>query len=285
MPEAHAHPQWLFLIATLALLGLLCLLGWFRLRNSFVPRLSTRRFGAVVAGVFLVWVAVGSPLASLDHRSLMIHMLKHLLLMTLAAPLILAGVGTASLSEVSRRFIHPSRMLSGIEKFLTHPVFCWLAATTTVIGWHFPAVFHLAMRSHWIHRIADASFLFAGFLFWWPVMRHSLNRAKSSGWSVVLYLFLATLPCDILSAFLVFCNRLVYPFYLSTAPLFNLSPLQDQECAGALMWVWATFAYLVPAVVITVKILSPANSHLPVQEVWHEGPARTLHSAEASTQG
>jgi cytochrome c oxidase assembly factor CtaG len=76
---------------------------------------------------------------------------------------------------------------------------------------------------------------------------------------MALYLFLATLPCDILSAFLVFCNRLVYPFYLSAPQLFAMSPLQDQECAGALMWVWATFAYVIPAVAITVRILSPRN--------------------------
>jgi cytochrome c oxidase assembly factor CtaG len=76
---------------------------------------------------------------------------------------------------------------------------------------------------------------------------------------MALYLFLATLPCDILSAFLVFSNRLVYPFYLSRPQLFSMAPLQDQECAGALMWVWVTFAYLIPAVAITVQILSPSN--------------------------
>jgi cytochrome c oxidase assembly factor CtaG len=82
----------------------------------------------------------------------------------------------------------------------------------------------------------------------------------SPRWCMALYLFLATLPCDILSAFLVFCNRLVYPIYLSTPQLFSLPPLADQECAGALMWVWVTFAYLIPAVAITVQILSPRNT-------------------------
>jgi cytochrome c oxidase assembly factor CtaG len=76
---------------------------------------------------------------------------------------------------------------------------------------------------------------------------------------MALYLFLATLPCDVLSAFLVFCNRLVYPFYLSTPPHFNVRPLADQERAGAMMWVWVTFAYLIPAVAITIQLLSPAD--------------------------
>jgi cytochrome c oxidase assembly factor CtaG len=72
-----------------------------------------------------------------------------------------------------------------------------------------------------------------------------------------LYLFLATLPCDILSAFLAFCGRVVYPSYLAAPRLFDLSPLQDQEFAGALMWVSVTLIYLIPAVIITVQILSP----------------------------
>jgi cytochrome c oxidase assembly factor CtaG len=71
---------------------------------------------------------------------------------------------------------------------------------------------------------------------------------------------LATLPCDALSAFLVFCDRVVYPSYLTAPRLFNISALQDQECAGALMWVCATFVYLIPAVVITIQILSPPST-------------------------
>jgi cytochrome c oxidase assembly factor CtaG len=99
---------------------------------------------------------------------------------------------------------------------------------------------------------------------------------------MVLYLFVATLPCDILSAFLVFCNRLVYPNYLSTTQLFNsLSPLQDQECAGALMWVWVTLAYLIPAVAITVQILSPSDMQSqPMQAARQRVVGGSLNGAE-----
>jgi len=62
------------------------------------------------------------------------------------------------------------------------------------------------------------------------------------------------LPCDALSAFLAFCGRVVYPSHHSASGLFGLSPLQDQECAGALMWFWVTIAYLLPAIVITVRM-------------------------------
>ncbi len=140
------------------------------------------------------------------------------------------------------------------------PWVCWLAGTAAVIAWHLPIPFQLGMRSHWVHHLEDLSFLLAGFLFWRPIVQSSPTEARSLRWSMAFYLFLATFPCDILSAFLVFSDRLIYPFYLSAPRLLSMAPLQDQQCAGALMWVWVTFAYLIPAVVITVKILSPSNT-------------------------
>ena len=209
--------------------------------------INTRRLTAFMSGLFSVWIAAASPLATLDHRSLTVHMLNHLLLMTVAAPLILAGMPILR----NARFMHP--------------VLCWLAGTATVIGWHVPAAFELALQSHWAHGVEAASFLLAGLLFWWPVVQPVIQPLSSvtmsPRWSMVLYLFLATLPCDILSAFLAFCNRLVYPHYRYATQLFSLSPIQDQQCAGALMWVWVTFAYLIPAVIITLQILSARDEH------------------------
>jgi cytochrome c oxidase assembly factor CtaG len=142
--------------------------------------------------------------------------------------------------------------------FLSNSAFCWAAGAAAVIAWHIPVLFNLAMSSHTWHIVEDASFLSAGLLFWRPIIRHWSSDAKPPQWSMPLYLFLATLPCDILSAFLTFCDRVVYPSYVSAARMFNISPLQDQECAGALMWVCVTFVYLIPAVVITMQILGPS---------------------------
>ena len=75
--------------------------------------------------------------------------------------------------------------------------------------------------------------------------------------SILLYLFVATLPCDILSGFLVFCDRLVYPVYFSSSQPFGLSALEDQQCAGALMWTCVTVVYLIAAAVVTARLLSP----------------------------
>jgi putative membrane protein len=185
--------------------------------------------------------------------------------MTVAAPLILLGAPTVTLLHgIPQRFVlsvldpllgFPP--LQAVGSLLTHPVFCWLASTTTVIAWHVPALFAIGMQSERWHAVEHLSFFAAGLLFWWPVIQPWPSLATWPRWCIPLYLFLATLPCDALSAFLTFCNRVVYPHYLSAHRLFDISPLGDQECAGTLMWVWVTFAYLAPAAVVTIQMLSP----------------------------
>jgi cytochrome c oxidase assembly factor CtaG len=64
-------------------------------------------------------------------------------------------------------------------------------------------------------------------------------------------------PGSALGAFLLFCDRVLYPSYVQAPPLFSITPLTDQIIAGALMWVLGMFVCLIPAVLITLKLLSP----------------------------
>jgi cytochrome c oxidase assembly factor CtaG len=77
---------------------------------------------------------------------------------------------------------------------------------------------------------------------------------------MLIYLFLATLPCDILSAFLAFCDRVVYTVYLSTPKHSAISALEDQQCAGALMWTCVTIVYLLAATILTTRLLSARST-------------------------
>jgi cytochrome c oxidase assembly factor CtaG len=265
--EIHTHAQQgnisLLITCGLVLLTFVYCRGWLRIRRASPTLIPFWRLAAFVSGLFSVWIAWGSPLAVLDHQLLTVHMMKHLLLMTAGAPLILLGAPSLPLQcGLPKYFMRRSLILSGgtpplLGGFLNNSVFCWAAGAAAVMAWHIPVLFNLAMSSHTWHIIEDASFLSAGLLFWRPIIRYWPSDARPPQWSMPLYLFLATLPCDILSAFLTFCDRVVYPSYVSAARVFNISPLQDQECAGALMWVCVTFAYLIPAVVITMQILGP----------------------------
>ena len=74
---------------------------------------------------------------------------------------------------------------------------------------------------------------------------------------MLLYLFLATLPCDVLSGLLVFSDRVVYPMYLSMPRMGRLSPLEDQQYAAALMWTCVTVVFLVAGTILSMQVLLP----------------------------
>jgi putative membrane protein len=240
--------------------------GWLILRPTSFNGNQEWRAISFLLGLSLIWVAVASPIASYDAELLTAHMVQHLLLMTFGAPLILLGAPVRALllglpSSFMYAFARPTlrRPVQGIGRTLGRPSVCWCAATATLVGWHIPAAFTLGMRSHTWHAIELASFFVTGLLFWWPVVQSWRHASTPSGWSIVVYLFLATLPCDGLSAFLVFSERVAYPVYLSTPRHSGLSVLDDQQMAGALMWTAVTIVYLVAGAILSTRLLSPQN--------------------------
>jgi putative membrane protein len=264
--------------------------GWFRLRSAFPNLISLWRLAAFFTGIFLVWVAIGSPLSAIDDLSLTIHMIQHLLLMSVAPPLILLGAPQLPLlrglpQPIAHDIVGPilrNSLVKRLGDIVANPALCWLAATLALVGWHDPAIFELALRWNGLHEVEHASFLAAGLLFWWPVIQPWPSVGRWPRWSIPLYLFAATLPCDALSAFLAFCNRVVYSPYVTAPRLFAWSPLDDQQCAAALMWVSVTIILLVPAVIVTMQILAPQSTRL-AQEHFAALGGMASHKLESST--
>jgi len=151
-------------------------------------------------------------------------------------------------------------LLRRLGNAFTQPAFCWLAAVAALVVWHVPAPLTLGMQSEAWHAVEHASFFATGLLFWWPVVQPWPSVSRWPAWTMILYLFLATLPCDILSGFLVFSERIAYPVYLSTPRQSGLSVLADQQCAGALMWTCVTIVYLVAGAILSTRLLSPHSN-------------------------
>src|SRR5437016_11989536 len=202
--EIHTHAQHGLLSSlTTVILVLLVFVysrGWFRLRSASQGSFPPWRVAAFVAGLFSLWIALGSPLAALDHQLLTIHMMKHLLLMVVGAPLILLGAPTLPLlcglpNYFMRRSLLLRRTPRLLGHFLSNPVFCWLAGTAAVIAWHVPALFQFGLSSQTWHIVEDASFLIAGLLFWRPIVRPGPRDAKGPQWSLPASLLPATVPC------------------------------------------------------------------------------------------
>lgn len=269
MPYTQHAVQSLKAVPTLGLVltALVYVRGWVQVRRLDLNTVEGWRPACFLPALFFIWLAMASPIAALDHEILTAHMVQHLLLMTLAPPLIWLGAPVKPLmhglpprlAEVSSQFLRLTPV-QRLGKAVARPAVCWLAAAGTLIGWHIPCSFALGLRSDMWHGIEQASFLSTGLLFWWPVIRPWPSAMKSSQWTMLLYLFLATLPCDILSGLLVFCDRVVYPVYSSSPRLLGFSALADQQCAGALMWTCVTVVYLIAGTVLTTRLLSPASS-------------------------
>lgn len=222
-------------------------------RRASASSIPAWRAASFFAGLTATLVAVISPIGTGDERLLTFHMVQHLLLMTVAPPLIFLGEPVRTLWR--HPLVRPPRARATVPLAV-----CWIPATATLIGWHIPTAFAVALRSPTWHAVEQASFLLAGLLFWWPVVQPWPSR-REPHWSTVLYLFLATLPCDILSGLLVFSDRVAYSVYRS-APS-GLTALSDQQCAGALMWTCVTVVYLVAGVIVSTQLLvSPASVHV-----------------------
>jgi putative membrane protein len=247
----HVASEFFWISGALILASLMYLRKWLRLRRHD-QEVEAWRAASFVCGLSFIWIATASPLASLDHELLTVHMVQHLLLMTLAPPLILLGMP---------RKLAVHGLLPQFASAATRPALCWFAAAGTLVLWHIPSVFILGLRSQMCHDIEQASFLATGLLFWWPVVQPWPRVSRWQESSMLLYLFLATLPCDILSGFLVFCDRVVYPAFLSSPHSFGRSALEDQQCAGALMWTCVTIVYVIAGAVFTARLLSPYRSH------------------------
>jgi putative membrane protein len=271
-PHVHFdHGSWEFpasLTLILFVAASLYLRGWISTRSVSVPAIPAWKASSFLGGLVLVWIAWASPLAAYDHSLLTAHMIKHLVLMTFAPPLILLGepmkvfwvmTPPSARNKVGLAWHRP--FVQRLARIVTSLALGWTASALTLIAFHVPALFALSARSEIAHTVEQAMFFGTGLLFWWPVVHPWPSAAPWPRWSLLLYLFLATLPCDILSGFLIFSDRVAYPVYFSAPRLFGFSVLEDQQCAGALMWTCVTLVYLVPAAIISSRLLAPGASY------------------------
>ena len=263
--RSWSSPLWVNL--TLFITGLVYVRGWLRIRSLLPEVIPTWRLAAFLSGLLSLWVAIGSPLAAFDDVSLSVHMVQHLLLMAVVPPLALLGAPSLPLlrglpQSIVRGAVGPLLRWAPIKSFgrlITNPASCWVLATIALFGWHVPAAFEMALHSDSWHEVEHLCFLSTSLLFWWPAVQPFPSGPTWPRWSIPLYLFLGTLPGGALGAMLTFWDRVLYPSYAAGPRLFGVSPLEDQVIAGALMWVFGTFVYTVPAVVITIQLLSPQD--------------------------
>src|SRR5258708_40014264 len=109
--EIHAHAQQgnfsPLITVGMVLLAFVYCHGWLRIRSAFPTLLPFWRLAGFVSGLFSLWIALGSPLAALDHQLLTVHMMRHLLLMTAGSPLLLFSAPRFPIPRRSPEYLLP----------------------------------------------------------------------------------------------------------------------------------------------------------------------------------
>ncbi len=249
----------------LALLLIIYLRGWRAAHKTRPHELPEWRAACFVAGLFSLWIALASPIDALDDYLLTAHMIQHFILMSIAPPLVMLGAPAVPLLRglpriLIRRALGPllrQGWFHALSRFVTHPVVAWLAMNIAYLGWHVPVMFELTFQSEQIHDFEHLCFFLTSLLFWWVVLMPWPARRRWPRWTVIPYLLSSDILNTILSAILAFSGRVLYPSYASAERISFLSPLNDQIAAGSEMWVLNSIVFLVPAISITIQLLSP----------------------------
>jgi putative membrane protein len=182
-------------------------------------------------------------------------MVQHEILMLVAAPLLV-------LSRPMNAFLHalPDSLAGSLARFsnmrtwqtlwraITYPSVAWLLHFVVLWLWHAPALFQATLHNPWIHAAQHTSFLFSSLLFWWALI-HSRQRAAGFG-PAVLYLFTTTLHTGLLGALLTFSRTVWYPDYEPYTLYWGLTPLEDQQLGGLIMWIPACSIYIIAALAL-----------------------------------
>jgi putative membrane protein len=272
-PEHRAiFAEWsppVFLTTTLILCAVIYTRGWFLIRQTRPSLFPTWRLIAFNLGLATIWFSIASPLDGFADALLSAHMIEHLLLMSFVPPLLLLGSPQVPLLRglphiVTITILAPflrMKALRSIGHFLTTPLVAWLAMNLIFLGWHIPAAYDFALEhEHW-HEFEHICFLGSSILFWWPLIRPWPTNARYPGWYLLPYLVGADIVNTALSAFLAFCDRPVYPYYLQQPNLFHVDPLSDQRAGAVIMWVIGSLIFLVPAVFVTMRLLQQDSRH------------------------
>ena len=211
-------------------------------------------------GLAVLFLALVSPLHPLGGELLWAHMVQHVLLVLVAAPLLIMGAPvipmTLALPLPWRRRIRALGRIGWLRstgQFLTRPLVAWLIQVVTLWVWHAPALYDAAVRSQVIHAAEHLSFLATALLFWWVAFPR--GRRHLAGGADVLYVFTAGVQSGALGALLSFAGTPLYSVYAHTTVRWGLTPLQDQQLAGMVMWIPAGLVYVVAAGFLFVRWL------------------------------
>jgi putative membrane protein len=269
------------IVLPLALLLVLYLTGSYRRGNW---RSLQWRHISFAAAWLTLFFALASPVHELGEQLFSAHMLQHEILILVFAPLFSASQpsGTFLWAFAPRSRQQIGGWIRKVEqswpiRMAARPLMAWLLEAVSLWVWHIPLLYQATLRSGWIHAAQHLSFFLTAVLFWSAL--YGMGRSATSYGTATFYVFGTAIHCGALGALLTFSSVLWYPAYNETTWRWGLTPLQDQQLGGLIMWVPSGVVFIIIGLVLFAKWIAESDRRMKLthlhafvqqQEAGHE---------------
>jgi putative membrane protein len=191
------------------------------------------RIFAFWAGLATILLALASPLDLLSDRYLLsAHMVQHLLLTLIMPPLLLVGTPGWLLRPLLR-----SWLVERVARLWSRPLAAFLAFNAAIGFSHFPPIYNATLLDHRLHVAMHLLYMATAVAAWWPIFSPLPELPRLVPPLQMLYVFVMTIPSGLVGSFIALAPAVLYPFYAAAPRIVSLSPLEDQQLAGLIMWV------------------------------------------------
>ncbi len=205
----------------------------------------------------VLYVALQSPIGVYDTTFFSVHMIQHLLMAMVAAPLMALAAPITLLLRVAsprvrRRVILPT-LHSWPLKVVSFPVVTWVLFAGVMWATHFSSLYDAALDNELLHFLEHGLYMGTALLFWWPAV-----GADPSPWRMphalrIGYLFLGMPQSSFLGLAILSAPNILYPHYATVTRSWGPTPLADQQLAGGIMWAGGDLAFLI-ALILAVWV-------------------------------
>lgn len=216
-------------------------IGPLRKRVDWAGAVEQRQIVYFVAGVVVLVIALMSPIDEAGDTYLFgVHMIQHMLLAVIVPPLLLLGIPDWLGHPIATR-----PLLRRAARWIAHPVVAFGVFNADLWLWHAPALYDLTLANENVHVLEHLTFVVLGMWFWLPILGPRTAFPRVADAVGVVYLFLGCQPMVVLGALLTFAANPFYLPYVSAPRMWGLSPLQDQQLGGLIMWLPTNIPYLI----------------------------------------
>lgn len=213
----------------------------------------------------LLFVTLNGPLHDLsDFYLFSAHMVQHLVLTLIVPPLMIHGTPGWMLRPLLRR---PA--LYRLARRTTSVVACFVIFNLVLAFWHLPPLYNLALAYHPVHITQHLMFIAASVLMWWPLMSPLPDLPRAPYPAQMLYCFLMVIPMSIISIYIAMADTLLYPAYAIAPRIMGITPMDDQQYGGLIMWIpGGVFFYAVMTVVFFKWSARGEDDEASAQVTW-----------------